>query len=87
MQKLKFFRKQSHGKADEKWHYVAEPDGLAQVGFGSHCEPIAITNYINKESTMMILNYDIPLSNNPNWPSKTGNASGKGRGNNPPKGK
>lgn len=23
---------------------------------------------------------------NPNWPSKTGNASGGGRGNNPPKG-
>lgn len=25
--------------------------------------------------------------NNPNWPSKTGNPSGGGRGNNPPKGK
>lgn len=24
---------------------------------------------------------------NPNWPSKTGNPSGGGRGNNPPKGK
>lgn len=25
------------------------------------------------------------MSNNPNWPSRTGNPSGGGRGNNPPK--
>jgi len=27
------------------------------------------------------------MSNNPNWPSKTGETSGGGRGNNPPKSK
>lgn len=27
------------------------------------------------------------MSNNPQWPSKTGGKSGKGRGNNPPKSK
>lgn len=26
------------------------------------------------------------MSDNPNWPSKTGNPSGGGRGNNPPNG-
>lgn len=26
------------------------------------------------------------MSDNPNWPSKTGNPSGGGRGNNPPSG-
>ena len=26
-------------------------------------------------------------NNNPNWPSKTGNPSGDGRGNNPPRSK
>lgn len=30
---------------------------------------------------------DVMSNNNPNWPSKTGNPSGPGRGNNPPKGK
>lgn len=34
-----------------------------------------------------ILTNHILTADNPNWPSKTGEPSGKGRGNNPPKGK
>lgn len=29
----------------------------------------------------------VEMGQNPNWPSRTGNPSGPGRGNNPPKGR
>ena len=51
--------------------------------------PEFVINTIGVLATIFIIQQHkkVSMSNNPNWPSKTGNSSGGGRGNNPPKSK